>query len=289
MRRALRALGVALVASLAVAGLGATPARAGGSQAVVIIDTGSGSYTRVISFSGTISGFEALQLAGAGPETDAYSGQGIAICRLFGVGNDTGCLGSGSDTRYWAYFRAPAGSAGWRYSGAGAGATSVSDGDVEGWRFGAGNAPGFRSFCDVVGCAPPPEPPPPPPPAGGGGTTDGAAAGGGDTGTAGTGSATPSAGTPAPGGAPAATGEPGGAAADGSTGTTAPTTVPTTIGDSTTAERRARDDDRRALGRPVVADDDGAGSPLGVIVALALVAALAGVAVVVRRRSRRTG
>jgi len=286
VRRALRALGVALVASLAVAGLGATPARAGGSQAVVIIDTGSGTYTRVISFSGTVSGYEALELAGAGPQSEGYAGQGVAICRLFGVGNDTGCLGSGGDTRYWAYFRAPAGSSGWRYSGAGAGATTVSDGDVEGWRFGAGNAPGFRSFCDVVGCAPPPEPPPPPPPAGGGGTTDGAAApaGGGTTG-AGSGTPTPAAATP--GGAGTEAGDPAATPTDGTTPATPATTVPTTGGGS--AGGRSRDDDRRALGRPVVAADEGAGSPIGVIVALALVAGIGAIALVVRRRGRRTG
>ena len=44
---------------------------------------------------------------------------------------------------------------------AGASTTTVTDGSVEGWRYGTGGAPGFVSFCAVVGCGPPPTEPPP--------------------------------------------------------------------------------------------------------------------------------
>ncbi len=70
----------------------------------MIIDTGSGSVTRVISFSGSISGLQALSLAGASPVTTVYGGQGYAVCKLLGVGNEPdSCLGTSSDPRYWAY------------------------------------------------------------------------------------------------------------------------------------------------------------------------------------------
>lgn len=272
MTRLARSLAVALVATLALTGL-ATPARAGGSQAVVIIDTGGNTYTRVISFSGSITGLQALSLAGASPVTSVYGGEGYAVCRLFGVGNDPdSCLGTPSDPRYWAYFRAPAGASGWHYSGTGASGTTVSDGDVEGWSF-AGGAPGFQSFCRVVGCGPPPaaDPAPAPGPAPSGGGTAGAPAAGG------TGSA-PTAGLPTDPPTSDAT-------------TVDPTvTVPPTTNAAGDPPRDTRRTDTRAIGaRPVVADDDGSGSPVGVLVALALVGVIAGVAVVLRRRGRASG
>lgn len=288
MTRPLRSAALAVVAALALAGLTGTPARAGTGQAVVIVDTGSGTYTRVISFDGTISGYEALVLAGADPTTYGFAGQGVAICRLFGVGNqaDDSCLGTGDDPRYWAYYRAPAGSGGWQYARGGAGATTVSDGDVEGWRFGTGGAPGYRAFCDVVGCAPAPAPAPAPDPAAAPGPTEGGA-------TTAAGS-TASPGSPV-GGSAAPDVEPSGSreaapATDGSgdPASTA-TTGPTAGGRGTTGARRDRSGPAgdQALGaRPVVADDVGAGSPIGVLVTVVLVVLIVGAAVVLRRRGR---
>lgn len=282
MRHALRAAMLTLVATLALAGIAAAPAHAGGSQAVVIIDTGSGTYTRVISFDGTITGYDALVLAGAGPTTYGFAGQGVAICQLFGIGHaaDGACLGTGDDPSYWAYYRSPGGAGGWQYSRGGAGATTVSDGDVEGWRFGAGGAPGFRSFCDVVGCGPPPAPAPEagPPPAAGV-TVGGVTAEAGSPGSAPTATAAP--GTGADPTAAAGSGDP--AAGDA---TTAPTTAGSVATDGSAGRTRAAE--RQALGaRPVVAaDDGGSGSPIGVLVAAALVALIGGVAMVLRRRGR---
>jgi hypothetical protein len=301
-----------LVVACAAVGVGtsvdARPAVAASSQAVVIVDTGSVTYTRVISFSGTVSGYEALVLAGADPVTYGYAGQGAAICRLFGVGNDPGgnsCLGTPDDPKYWAYHRVPAGAEGWLYSRAGAGATRVGDGDVEGWRFGIGVAPGFRSFCSVATCEPPPAPAPAPAPDGGpvaetGGSGPGAGAAPGSGGPGG-----------AAGAAGAAAGGSSGAAAGGSSGgaTGVATTGavpsdggigsgPAPSGAGRTAVRGDRSDDSdRSDDRAGVAAPPGAvggsggpgtadpGSPVGVIVAAVLTLAIAGLAWVWRRRA----
>ena len=112
-------------------------------------------HTSVIEFSGSVSGLEALQLAGASPETHHYGALGQAVCKLYGAGDAAvpdQCPGG------WQYFRAVGGAGGWTQSGLGASNTVVHDGDVEGWRYGGG-APPFQSFCAVAGCAPPPAPP----------------------------------------------------------------------------------------------------------------------------------
>jgi hypothetical protein len=83
----------------------------------------------------------------------SFAGQGGAVCRLFGVGRDAGpnCLGGADgDNRYWAYFRAPAGTSTYTYSRAGAGSTQVHDGDVEGWKFGTGAAPPYAALPPVT-------------------------------------------------------------------------------------------------------------------------------------------
>ena len=134
------------------------------ARAVVVIDTGGGARTQTICFSGTISGLAALQIAGANPVTYGFAGQGAAVCALDGVGNpaDSSCL-TGPSGDYWAYYRAGPGATGWTYSRGGASSTTVTDGSVEGWRYGTGAAPGFVSFCAAAGCAPPPTAAPPPP------------------------------------------------------------------------------------------------------------------------------
>ncbi|MGH9013891.1 MAG: hypothetical protein ACRDZ1_08150, partial [Acidimicrobiia bacterium] len=190
--RARRLLGLLGVAAFVLAAAGpaastAMPDRLGSSRAVVIVDTGGNVHRSVIHFGGSVSGIQALQLAGANPVTASYGGSlGAAVCKLYGVGNEP-APGSCPGYPYWAYHRAPAGAGGWSYAGSGASNTTVRDGDVEGWRFGTGGAPPFSSFCSVAGCAPPPRPSPPPPPpgnggggtAGGGGTPGGAGGGGG--------------------------------------------------------------------------------------------------------------
>ena len=206
-RAALFALLFGLVAS--AAGVGASPSTATAAspnRAAVIVDTGSTVHKVVITFTeDSISGIEALQKAGANPVI--YSmGPGGAVCRIFGVGRDAGpnCLGGqDGDNRYWAYFRAPAGTSSFTYSRIGAGTARVHDGDVEGWKFGTGVAPAYVSLASLT------PPPPPPPPS----TTP----------------TTKPASTVTPGGSnPGAT--PGATAGPAASGATSPSTLPVTGG-----------------------------------------------------------
>jgi hypothetical protein len=220
-RWALVALAVGLVAGALGAGVapGAAPA-ASPHRAAIIIDTGSSVKRVVVTFGeDSITGLDALQRAGASPVVYQFGGQGGAVCRLFGVGRDSGpnCLGGADgDPRYWAYFKAPAGSSSFKYSSVGAGTARVRDGDVEGWRFGTGAAPQYVSLASLV--APPP-PPPTQPPA--------------TVSPTGPGGANP---TPA-GVASESTGPPGSATGPGPASSA--TTLPQTGGTGTTASTRA--------------------------------------------------
>ena len=291
--RGLRALLVAVVCAAAVGST--TVARADvsaqgcGAQAVVVVEPGPGAVS--ICFDGSISGLEALQLAGANPVTYGFSGQGAAVCQLYGVGNpaDQSCL-VGPGGQYWAYYRAAPGAGGWTYSRAGASSTTVVDGSVEGWRYGTGDSPGFVSFCSVVSCAPPATDPPPPtaptataPPVSPG-ATDPSASGGtnanasvspgsvpaGDSGKDGKGSTK------------------GNTAAGGSSSTAAGATT-TTSGDGEDSKRASAERARRRTGVALGAGSESggdSGSPLGVIMVVAVVALGAGAGLWDRRRSR---
>src|SRR4051794_6567478 len=165
-RWALLALAVGLVAG--AFGTGVVPdvaPAASPHQAAVIVDTGGTVKRVVVTFSeDSITGLDALQRAGANPVVYQFGGQGGAVCRLLGVGRDAGpdCLGGGDgDARYWAYFRAPAGTSSFKYSSVGGGSARVHDGDVEGWKFGTGAAPQYVSVASLL--PPPPSPPTQPP------------------------------------------------------------------------------------------------------------------------------
>lgn len=149
--RAATALAAAVVVLVAAPGW----ARAGGEahRVAVVVDLGDEVRTARVSFEGdSITGLEALQIAGFGPVARAYGGQGGAVCSLCdrGCPADSTCLTCGGAS-YWAYFRAAAGASSYSYSHVGAGATQVHDGDVEAWKWGPGVAPSFVSFTDVWG------------------------------------------------------------------------------------------------------------------------------------------
>jgi len=249
-------------------------------RALVIVDTGGGVTQRVVTFSeDSISGLAALQRAGADPVVYQYAGQGGAVCRLFGVGRDAGpgCLGGGDgDPRYWAYWRAPAGSSTYTYSRVGAGATTVHDGDVEGWTFSTGSAP--PPYAPV----PPPatSPPPPatlPPPRGGVAPGVAGAASGGAAGAPGTAGATPgSGGTAAPAGTPP------------TTVTTAPPALPGAGGPAAASARaRARATDAPRTRSAAAVHDAGSGGPPWSLVGFGvLLAAIVGAILLVRRARR---
>lgn len=119
---------------------GAPVGGGGPSRATVVVDTGTGAvWSACISFRGEISGVEALERADAviadlDPVYDQYVGLGRAVCRLRGVGSDPpDCLGKSPS--YWSY------SHNGRVASVGAGAVTVRDGDVQGWRYGSGGTP----------------------------------------------------------------------------------------------------------------------------------------------------
>lgn len=149
------------------------------NRAAVIVDTGDGSAPKKVCIrfdANTISGEEALRLAAAedpsiAPVFADFSGKGKAVCALCGVGCPSGdCFCD--PARYWAYSRADSGSGAFAASPVGVSASQVTDGDVEGYRWGSGAAPALadiRTICGEVQAettttAPPPPPPPRPPP-----------------------------------------------------------------------------------------------------------------------------
>ncbi len=280
----------------------------GPHRATVVVDPGSGPvWSACVSFSGTISGLEALELAaatipGLAPVYEPYAGQGRAVCRLLGVGNDPpNCLSK--TVEYWAYFRN-----GTYARGGGSGAV-VHDGDVDAWTFSRGTPPRAATRgTEAVGrsavpttTAPPPAPTNPSAPA----PSVPSAPGRGEAPTPPSDPATP--GGPADPEAPATTvpgGDPDGgttAPGDGDAGTTTPPADDAAgsdrdDGDGTddgSDEGDGTGDDEIATvrapgsGGPSVGDTGGgsssAGSILGFTAAL-VVAVAAGFAVRTRRR-----
>ncbi|MEO6629330.1 MAG: hypothetical protein ABIP03_12270 [Aquihabitans sp.] len=138
---------------------GGTFTPGGAQQATVVVDTGAGPvWSACITFAGSVSGVEALELAartipGLDPVYDIYAGQGRAICQLRGVGNPPpDCLGKSAE--YWSYFRNGT------YAAGGAGAAAVHGGDVEGWRWGRGTPPRAATVGTEAAAAPPRPAPP---------------------------------------------------------------------------------------------------------------------------------
>ncbi|HEX7168960.1 MAG TPA: hypothetical protein VF230_18425 [Acidimicrobiales bacterium] len=159
MRKGL-SLAALVVAALAVGGDGARVARAeaGDRRAAVVVDLGDGEVRSacVLFREESISGLDLLRTAAMDPVVHAYSGEGGAVCKLCGVGCDAGssCLTCQSP-KYWQYWRADGGTEPYRYSHAGAGSVRVTDGDVEGWRWGSGSTPPpFRSVQSVCDAGP---------------------------------------------------------------------------------------------------------------------------------------
>jgi hypothetical protein len=157
VRRLVVAAGAAWVATLAPA---AAPPAATASptpaehRAVVVVDTGTSVKTVCVRFrEESLTGIEALTRASVDPVLRAFPGKGAAVCSLCGTGcpGDDSCLTCDSGGRFWSYSRAPAGAGALRTSGVGASATTVRDGDVEGWRWGRGGTPPFVSVEQVCG------------------------------------------------------------------------------------------------------------------------------------------
>ncbi len=281
-----RSLGLAIFLAASALGLSAAPAQAAGAhRALVVVDTGTTTYQQLITFDeDSVTGLHALELAGANPVVYSYSGQGGAVCRLFDVGRDAGpgCLGGADgDNRYWAYFRAPSGTSSFTYSRAGAGSAQVHDGDVEGWKFGTGQPPGWSavpapSTTTTVAPAPPPTAAPTV------GQGSGSAVGG--PGPAGVGSGLVAGGSgPVP--APIVAGP-----ADPNATGSSTTTVPSSSDAEPKTSVRGKQVSKRSTGRvaagPLGSSSGGDGGGAGSLAWFALVAAALGAGVVYLRRMR---
>lgn len=280
-----------LVASLIVAcllaalvGPSAPQAVASGpNRAVVVADSGTGVIVRGIEFeSETVTGLEALQLAGLSPVIQGFQGEGGAVCALNGVGcpSDGSCLTCDARGYYWAYHRAPAGSGAYSYSRVGAGATVVHDGDVEGWKWGTGAAPAYHSVDEVF----PPAPVTTAPPSGGG-TGGGNGSGGAPA---------PGPGPAAPGGqGPAGTGTPEAGEPDTTTSVVDPattTSVAEAAGATTTSAPGAGTDDADEIAFQAAQSSrpDEGGSQRNTVASVALfLVTLGGIAALVVRSRRR--
>ena len=189
---------IVTAAAIGAVGPSLPAADAGGqNRAVVVVDTGSSVRAACVLFSeSSITGAEALRRSGMSPVFQGFSGLGSGVCSLNGVGcpSDGSCLTCQAPS-YWQYWRSSGG--GFSYSSAGASSTSVTDGSIEGWRWGAQQSPPPVRSVDAVcgpatppstsppGTAPPAAPAPGAPAAGGSG---GVGAGGSGTGGSGGGS-----------------------------------------------------------------------------------------------------
>lgn len=279
-------VGALLAASTAATGA-ATPASARPRQVVdhraaVIIDTGAGVKKICVHFvEASISGLEALQRADATPVVQTFGGIGGAVCALCGRGCDAGstCL-TCQAPNYWAYFRAPAGSSGYTYSRAGADATRVHDGDVEGWRWGTGAPPGYVAVAQVCGEVAP------------GSAGNGSSGGGGGaqsggpsgaaSGRASTKHAPQTPGTPAPGGAaPPASAAP--------TTSAPPATVAGATAERSNPKSAGAGKRGRAAGHavaPILSKHKG-GSSAGLLAFAAILIALLAAVIIARRVRKR--
>ena len=309
----------AVRASVAVRGAtvgteGACPTAAGVTVVVDFQDLGGGVWMRCTDGSAD-TGFQALERAGI-PYRTAVRSPGF-LCRIDELPAGDPCINPSPTAAYWSYWVAPRGGS-WCYSNIGAASRNPPEGTVEGWSFSLNRSPspppriapppavpGAPASLPGPSCNPNPTPSTPPPTSSPPVTT-GAATGGGP------GPATAPAPGPAAGaGAPAPTAiapPPGSAATDAAGGTTvvdpadptAGTGPPTSSATEPGATGTAAEEEtgtRTADGRPDGADGEEiavnaggpgpssgtAGSPLGVLVAVVLIAALSATSYVVRR------
>ena len=138
-------------ARLAILGLVATISSAfplwalADGEAGLVIQDGESVRTYCVAFAGeSISGDQLLQ--SAGQPFDAYGGgSGLALCSLAGKGCDDAhsfsscfCQCQGGDCTYWAFFTRAYGK-NWVYSSLAFNLLKAKDGEVHGWKWGAGS------------------------------------------------------------------------------------------------------------------------------------------------------
>ncbi|MEJ2856215.1 MULTISPECIES: hypothetical protein [unclassified Saccharothrix] len=225
----------------------------------VVVDFGSlGGGVRT-GCAGGDPGSGLAALGGAGFAFDLASRQPGFVCRINGVPTSDPCFNAAPNTAYWSYWHGTAGGS-WSYSSAGASAYDPAPGSVEGWAFGAGGQPGIAPPAPAPQPQPQPQPQPPAPapgqPAPGQPTSGQPAAG------------QPAPGQPAPGQtAPSQTAS--SQAGDSSTGSSAPAT-----GESVPSSGAAPTTESTASVVPAGQAREDRGVPVGLIVGLAVMAAL---------------
>lgn len=102
------------------------------------------------------TGYDALLAAGLVVEA-SVSAQGVAVCKIGETGcpaHDCFCRCRGADCEYWAYSYLRDGA--WQTANTGAGGRLLAQGDVDGWRWGAGDPPPlvrFEEICPQGGAA----------------------------------------------------------------------------------------------------------------------------------------
>jgi cell division septation protein DedD len=298
---------------------GACPTADGVTVVVDFQGLGGGTVTRCVTGAGD-DGFAALR--GAGFSVVEPASTPNFVCRIDGAPGPASeaCIDTPPHNAYWSYWRAKRGGA-WVYSDIGAASKGTARaGSVQGWSFSDGSNPPPRvappAATSTATSAPATASPPATVPASAAPTTAGSGSTGGASsapGTPGTGAGTPGTpGTARPGSAapgapgvspsvPAATdpGVPTTVVADGATDpagvpstTSAPDasvlgtseTAPSTTTASSDGADGVTDERIIELASASASGSGDGGSPLGTIVAVGVVGALAGAAFVVRHR-----
>ncbi len=283
---------------------GCGPAPSGQVAVVMVVDRGSGSpSSRCVTVRHGATGLDALRAAGHEVRLD-----GGFVCAIDGLPT-TGC-GNRPDAgfAYWRYWHAPASGGSWSYSQVGAGGYRLPTRcAVEGWVWSDSSssdtpprisAPTVTCEAPVTTAAPTTVPPttspsgttPPPTTSSGVGSSGGGSTSGGNS--TGTGSGSESAPDAGAGGSTSTSpadvaaettvaDQPSGTGAPGASGAEAPGDDGSSGGD----DARVEGESARA------ADGSGgrAGIPWGVLVAVVLIGALGGAAVVVRTRRQQEG
>lgn len=161
------ATGLAVAAWLACA-LGVRAARADGGEAGLVIQNGDVVTTYCVAFAGDgITGDQLLQKAGVSVGTGGAQ-SGRTVCSVGQTGcfnvnpndfNSCFCQCTGGPTcTYWAYFTRPYGK-NWAYSALAFNLVKAKDGDLQGWKWGAGGpssapAPRDVTFEQICGHSP---------------------------------------------------------------------------------------------------------------------------------------
>jgi hypothetical protein len=166
---------LSLLALLAL-GLATTAAQEPDGRAhhvAVVVQYASGQVeARCVGFDDeSISGYDALTLAGFNVVAEGSAGLGAMVCSIDGVGCDyptesCACQCEGGTCAYWAYSHLKDGV--WQYSAQGASAYRVRDGAVEGWAWGGGSVQrgasppvvSWGDICAAQAAAPPTAIPP---------------------------------------------------------------------------------------------------------------------------------